>query len=230
MNRGCFFEVSLCILTIMGLYTWSIPGCMQVTLFWTLTSTDVYFAVRGERKSGYLAVAFGRYVVHKYLMECLQMLSVLLRFQGRGHLHFSTTCLPFFLLAFSWLSRRNFKVCLTWNLIVCLLLCNCSGMLNSFAYVAWIDDKGNGHIGTYWITDKDASGIHPTAEELFNKKCERVDGVITFEFSRPLKPDCQSGQECKNVIDATSALKMVWAMGDEWSGMVCNLLSVSSFE
>ncbi|XP_024390031.1 cytochrome b561, DM13 and DOMON domain-containing protein At5g54830 isoform X2 [Physcomitrium patens] len=128
----------------------------QVTLFWTLTSTDVYFAVRGERKSGYLAVAFG------------------------------------------------------------------SGMLNSFAYVAWIDDKGNGHIGTYWITDKDASGIHPTAEELFNKKCERVDGVITFEFSRPLKPDCQSGQECKNVIDATSALKMVWAMGDEWSVNLTN--------
>jgi hypothetical protein len=128
----------------------------EVTLFWTLTATDVYFAVRGERKSGYLAVAFG------------------------------------------------------------------SGMLNSFAYVAWIDNDGVGHIGTYWITDKDASGIHPTAEQLFNKKCERTDGVITFEFSRPLQPDCQSGQECKNVIDPASALKMVWAMGDDWSDNLTN--------
>lgn len=33
-------------------------------LFWTLTSTDVFFAVRAERKSGYLAVAFGRFVTH----------------------------------------------------------------------------------------------------------------------------------------------------------------------
>lgn len=101
-------------------------------------------------------------------------------------------------------------------------------MLNSFAYVAWIDSKGIGHIRTYWITDKDASGIHPTAEELFNKKCERTNGVITFEFSRPLQPDCQSGQECKNVIDPASALKMVWAMGDEWSGMYRNLFMYNS--
>lgn len=104
----------------------------------------------------------------------------------------------------------------------------CSGMLNSFAYVAWIDGQGNGHIGTYWIDDKDASGIHPTAEFLLNKKCERNDGIITFEFSRPLKPDCQSGQECKNVIDPTNALKMVWAMGDEWSGTLS--LSLHFFE
>lgn len=92
-------------------------------------------------------------------------------------------------------------------------------MVNSFAYVAWIDAQGNSHIGTYWIDAKDASGIHPTAEELFNKKCERLDGIMTFEFSRPLQPACKSGQECKNVIDPTGALKMVWAMGDEWSGM-----------
>ncbi|KAG0604091.1 hypothetical protein M758_10G144000 [Ceratodon purpureus] len=128
----------------------------EVTLFWTLTSTDIYFAVRGERKSGYLAVAFG------------------------------------------------------------------SGMLNSFAYVAWIDSEGRGQIGTYWITDKDASGIHATSEVLSNKKCERINGVITFEFSRPLQPDCQTGQECKNVIDPANAVKMVWAMGDEWSVNLTN--------
>ncbi len=34
----------------------------QVTLFWTLTSTDIFFAVRAERKSGYLAIALGRCV------------------------------------------------------------------------------------------------------------------------------------------------------------------------
>jgi hypothetical protein len=96
-------------------------------------------------------------------------------------------------------------------------------MLNSFAYVAWIDSEGKGQIGTYWITDKDASGIHATAEVLSNQKCERIDGIITFEFSRPLQPDCQSGQECKNVIDPENALKMVWAMGDEWSGTDSNL-------
>jgi hypothetical protein len=94
----------------------------------------------------------------------------------------------------------------------------CSGMLSSFAYVAWTDGQGIGHIGTYWIDDKDSMGIHPTAELLSNKKCERTDGIITFEFSRPLQPDCQSGQECKNVIDPMGALKMVWAIGDEWSG------------
>jgi hypothetical protein len=125
----------------------------QVTLFWTLTSTDIFFAVRAECKSGYLAVALG------------------------------------------------------------------SGMVSSFAYVGWIDSEGISHIGTYWIDAKDVSGIHPTTENLSNKKCERQNGIITFEFSRPLKPVCLTGKECRNVIDPMSALKMVWAMGDEWSGM-----------
>jgi hypothetical protein len=94
-----------------------------------------------------------------------------------------------------------------------------SGMVSSFAYVGWIDSKGISHIGTYWIDAKDVSGIHPTTENLSNKKCEKQNGIITFEFSRPLKPVCQTGKECRNVIDPISALKMVWAMGDEWSGM-----------
>ncbi len=94
-----------------------------------------------------------------------------------------------------------------------------SGMVNSFAYVGWIDSEGMSHVGTYWIDAKDASGIHATTEKLSNKKCERQYGIITFEFSRPLKPLCQTGKECRNVIDPISALKMVWAMGDEWSGM-----------
>lgn len=63
-------------------------------------------------------------------------------------------------------------------------------MLNFFVYVVWIDDKGNGYIGIYWIMDKDVFGIYLIVEEFFNKKCEWVDGVIIFEFSRLLKLDC----------------------------------------
>lgn len=39
-----------------------LSGSKQLTLFWTLTATDISVAVRGERPSGYLAIAFGRSV------------------------------------------------------------------------------------------------------------------------------------------------------------------------
>jgi len=47
-----------------------LAGSKQMTLFWTLTPTDVSIAVRGERPSGYLAIAFGGSVqccVHTFL-------------------------------------------------------------------------------------------------------------------------------------------------------------------
>ncbi|CAM6120752.1 unnamed protein product [Calypogeia fissa] len=122
----------------------------KVTLFWTVSSGRVYLAVRGEVKSGYLAIAFG------------------------------------------------------------------SGMVNSFSYVGWVDEMGS-HINAYWMDGKKASSIHPTGEVLEDWKCENVDGIMTFEFSRALQPSCNKGTLCKNVIDPESTLKVVWAMGDAWS-------------
>ncbi|KAL3683605.1 hypothetical protein R1sor_001627 [Riccia sorocarpa] len=123
----------------------------RVTLFWTVNNNRIYLAVRGEVKSGYLAIAFG------------------------------------------------------------------SGMVNSFSYVGWIDDQGVGHIEAYWMDGKAAARIHPTGEELSDKKCETKDGIITFEFSRPLQPSCTKGTLCKNVIDPENPLKIVWALGDVWT-------------
>ncbi|GMP94323.1 hypothetical protein CsSME_00043813 [Camellia sinensis var. sinensis] len=126
----------------------------QVTLFWTLSKNSISFAARGEKKSRYLAIAFG------------------------------------------------------------------SGMINSFAYVGWVDDEGKGGVNTYWIDGKDASKIHPTNENLTYVRCKSENGMITLEFTRPLNPSCTGSDrpECKNIIDPTTPLKMVWAMGSQWSG------------
>lgn len=80
-------------------------------------------------------------------------------------------------------------------------------------------------INAYWMDGKKAASIHATGEELADQKCEQVDGIVTFEFSRPLQPSCNKGTLCKNVIDPKSTLKVVWAMGDAWaSGMYAVLL------
>lgn len=123
----------------------------KVTLFWTVSNDRIYLAVRGEVKSGYLAIAFG------------------------------------------------------------------SGMVNSFSYVGWVDEQGVSRINAYWMDGKKASSIHATNEELTDQKCEKVNGIITFEFSRALQPACTKGVLCKNVIDTSSTLKVVWAMGDAWT-------------
>ncbi|CAL5435084.1 unnamed protein product [Camellia sinensis] len=125
----------------------------QVTLFWTLSEYSIAFAVRGEKKSGYLAIGFG------------------------------------------------------------------SGMVNSFAYVGWAEDDGKGQIKTYWIDGKEASSIHMTNENLTHVRCKSENGIITLEFTRPLTPSCSDSErpECKNIIDPTTPLKVVWAMGARWS-------------
>ncbi|XP_077216540.1 DOMON domain-containing protein / dopamine beta-monooxygenase N-terminal domain-containing protein [Tasmannia lanceolata] len=92
-----------------------------------------------------------------------------------------------------------------------------SGMVNSFAYVGWIDDSGKGHVSTYWIDGKDALSVHPSAENLTNVRCRSESGIITFEFSRPLAPSCSGRAECKNIIDPTTPLRVIWAMGARWS-------------
>lgn len=126
----------------------------QVSFFWTLSENSISIAARGEKKSGYLAIAFG------------------------------------------------------------------SGMVNSFAYVAWFDDDGKGRVDTYWIDGKYASNVHPTKENLTYVRCKSENGIITLEFTRPFDPSCPNKDErpeCNNIIEPTSPLKVIWAMGSKWS-------------
>ncbi|CAI9096627.1 OLC1v1032818C1 [Oldenlandia corymbosa var. corymbosa] len=140
----------------------------QVTLFWTLSKDSISIAARSEKKSGYLAIGFGR------------------------------------------------------------------EMINSFAYVAWIDESGKGRIDTYWIDGKDASSLHPTHENLTYARCKSENGMITMEFTRPLHPSCDKGDErpeCKNIVDPTTPLRVIWARGAQWSDdhlSVTNMHSVTS--
>ncbi|XP_044464372.1 cytochrome b561, DM13 and DOMON domain-containing protein At5g54830 [Mangifera indica] len=94
-----------------------------------------------------------------------------------------------------------------------------STMVNSYAYVGWIDSVGKGHVSTYWIDGMDASSVHPTNENLTYVRCKSENGVLTFEFTRPLKPPCphKHKPECKNIIDPTTPLKVIWAMGSSWT-------------
>ncbi|XP_010556072.1 PREDICTED: cytochrome b561, DM13 and DOMON domain-containing protein At5g54830-like [Tarenaya hassleriana] len=93
------------------------------------------------------------------------------------------------------------------------------GMVNSYAYVGWFDSNGTGRVSTYWIDGQDASDVHPTNENLTYVRCKSEDGIITLEFTRPLKPSCShSGRpECKNLIDPTTPVKVIWAMGAKWT-------------
>ncbi|KAL3335022.1 hypothetical protein AABB24_031312 [Solanum stoloniferum] len=139
----------------------------QVTFFWTLAENSISIAARGEKKSGYLAIGFGR------------------------------------------------------------------GMVNSYAYVGWVDDTGNGKVSTYWIDGRDASNIHPTNENLTHARCKSENGIITMEFTRPLRPSCDLDDkpECNNIVDPTTPLKVIWAMGAQWSVdhlSVRNMHSVTS--
>ncbi|CAN6175303.1 unnamed protein product [Urochloa humidicola] len=93
-----------------------------------------------------------------------------------------------------------------------------SGMLNSYTYVAWVGSDGVGRVKSYWIDGKSAAGIHPTSENITFVRCKSENGIITFEFTRPLKPSCTGKVECNNIIDPTTPLKVVWAMGASWSG------------
>ncbi|KAK7245641.1 hypothetical protein RIF29_40489 [Crotalaria pallida] len=94
-----------------------------------------------------------------------------------------------------------------------------SGMVNSYAYVGWIDDNGVGRVNTYWIDGQDASSIHLTNENLTYVRCKTENGIITLEFTRPLDPSCshEKKPECKNIIDPTTPLKVIWAMGSRWT-------------
>ncbi|XP_020267035.1 cytochrome b561, DM13 and DOMON domain-containing protein At5g54830 [Asparagus officinalis] len=90
-------------------------------------------------------------------------------------------------------------------------------MVNSFAYVGWVDSNGVGRVSTYWIDGRDAMSVHPTKENLTYVRCKSENGIITFEFTRPLNPSCNGRVECKNIIDSTTPMKVVWAMGAKWS-------------
>ncbi|KAK4760771.1 hypothetical protein SAY87_005664 [Trapa incisa] len=94
-----------------------------------------------------------------------------------------------------------------------------SGMMNSFAYVGWVDANGTGRVNTYWIDGQDAMSIHPTNENLTYVRCKSENGIITMEFTRTLKLSCGHVKkpECNNIVDPTTPLKVVWAMGSKWT-------------
>lgn len=89
-----------------------------------------------------------------------------------------------------------------------------SGMVNSFAYVGWMEDEV-GKVATYYIDARDADGVHNWTQELTLTKCLVEDGRTTFEFSRALKPS-ECGTRC-NVIDPQEPLKVLWCMGSSWT-------------
>lgn len=94
-----------------------------------------------------------------------------------------------------------------------------SGMVNSYAYVGWVDSNGTGRVNTYWIDGQDASSVHPTNENLTYVRCKSENGIMTMEFTRPLKPACSHSDrpECRNIVDPTTPLKVIWAMGAKWT-------------
>lgn len=88
-------------------------------------------------------------------------------------------------------------------------------MVNTFAYVGWLDSS-TCKVGTYWIDGRDSGSIHPTRENLTDVQCAQQNGMLTFQFSRVLDPHCTGRQECRNVIDPSIPLKVVWALGTHW--------------
>jgi hypothetical protein len=92
-----------------------------------------------------------------------------------------------------------------------------SAMVNSYAYVGWVDGNGKGHVKSYWIDGKDGMSVHETHENVTHKRCRSENGAVVFEFTRPLTPSCSGRVECKNIIDPTTPLKVIWAMGAQWS-------------
>ncbi|KAG4123014.1 hypothetical protein ERO13_D11G305215v2 [Gossypium hirsutum] len=94
-----------------------------------------------------------------------------------------------------------------------------NGMVNSYAYVGWIGDTVKWHLNTYCIDGKYPLNIHPINENLTHVRCRSEDGIITLEFTRLLKPSCNQNDkpECKNIVDPTTPLKVIWAMGSKWT-------------
>ncbi|TVU08330.1 hypothetical protein EJB05_41731, partial [Eragrostis curvula] len=103
-----------------------------------------------------------------------------------------------------------------------------SAMVNSYAYVGWIDGNGTGHVNSYWTDGKDGISVHETNENITYKRCRSENGVIVFEFTRPLSPSCSGRVECKNIIDPTTPLKVIWAMGSQWSSGPLSLKNMHS--
>ncbi|CAL5041681.1 unnamed protein product [Urochloa decumbens] len=103
-----------------------------------------------------------------------------------------------------------------------------SAMVNSYAYVGWVDGNGKGHVKSYWIDGKDGASVHETHENVTHKRCRSENGAIIFEFTRPLNPSCSGKVECKNIIDPTTPLKVIWAMGAQWSTGPLSLKSMHS--
>ena len=72
-------------------------------------------------------------------------------------------------------------------------------------------------MSSYWINGKDSLSVHDTREILLYVRCKSENGIISFEFTRPLDPRCSGRVECKNIIDPYLPLKIVWHTGAIWS-------------
>uniref|UniRef100_A0A0E0E4G1 Cytochrome b561 domain-containing protein n=1 Tax=Oryza meridionalis TaxID=40149 RepID=A0A0E0E4G1_9ORYZ len=106
-----------------------------------------------------------------------------------------------------------------------------SAMVNSYAYVGWIDGNGTGHVASYFIDGEDGAGVHETSENLTHTRCRSENGAIVFELTRPLSPSCSGRVECRNIVDPTTPLRVIWAMGSQWSSgrlTVSNMHSITS--
>lgn len=88
-------------------------------------------------------------------------------------------------------------------------------MVNSWSYVGWIGENNTGNVASYWMDSKDPGGVHHYQDNLTTWKCEVSDGIITFEFSRPLKP-VPCTPKC-HVINPEVPVKVVWAYGSSWT-------------
>ena len=88
-------------------------------------------------------------------------------------------------------------------------------MVNSYAYVGWVDEEGVGQVHSYYIDAKGAAGVHPSTEDLTLVKTAVQGGRLTFEVSRVLRPS-KCVALC-NVVDPLVPLKVVWAMGTTWT-------------
>ena len=72
-------------------------------------------------------------------------------------------------------------------------------------------------MSSYCNDGKVTLSVHSTREKQSYVRCKYKNGIITFEFTRPLDRQCSGRLECKNIIDPSLPLEIVWATSALWS-------------
>eukprot|EP00897_Mesotaenium_endlicherianum_P009833 jgi/Mesen1/8879/ME000532S08273 len=189
---------------LSDMYTHSAPlADNRVTLFWTLTATDIAIAVRGERPSGWLSIGIGSsgmvnsFAYVGYFEEEAEA-------GGAATAEGADSPPPSPGLGQAQAQGQGGPG---------------QGQKGQGGQGQGQGQGGErqlvGKVGTYWIDGRDASNVHPWPEEIVPVKVASQGGMMTFEFSRPLKP-VTCGSKC-NVIDPSVPLKVVWAFGATWT-------------